>query len=254
MGGGDVPIASGSAKFPVIVFAHGFQIPWDRYNYIYQTMVPKGYIVAYPDTENSLLSPSHGDFGRDIAFIVDTLFADNATPGTFFYNRVAASSAALGHSMGGGAAFLSTGFSANITSVVSLAPAETNPSAITASGNFSGPLLIFSGGKDNVAPASSNQIPMYNASPGACKYLVTIREGSHCRFAESSTRCATAEVFVCFLCSFLDGAVHRGLVIDLAAPWLDYHLKGNASAGAEYLSILASETQNGRISHVGACP
>ena len=160
----------------------------------------------------------------------------------------------MGHSMGGGAAFLSTGYTSNITSVVTLAAAETNPSAITAAGGVFAPTLIFSGSKDNVTPPSSNQIPMYNAVPGPCKYRVTITDASHCRFAVNSTLCATAEFFVCPFCSFLEGETHRGIVMDLVAPWLDYHLKGIASAGVEYQNVLTAEVAAGRVSSQGSCP
>jgi len=143
---------------------------------------------------------------------------------------------------------------ATTLAAVLLAAAETNPSAVEAAGGFGGPALIFSGAKDRVAPPASHQIPMYNALPGACKYLITITNGSHCQFSENPFICTAAEWTVCPFCSFLDGAIHRGLVIELMAPWLDRQLKDKETAGQAYLTALADETAVGRVSYQGQCP
>ena len=251
--GRNVPLASGDTKFPVIVFGHGYLIPWNKYDYIYQAFVKNGYIVAFPQTGDELF-PDHEDFGRDLAFVVDSLFAEGATCGSVFYERVAQASAVMGHSMGGGAAFLATGYSSNITTVVTLAPAETRPSAIVAAGGVLAPVLIFAGGKDEVTPPESNQIPMYDAVPWPRKYLVTIVEASHCGFAECSFTCSIGELFVCACCSFLDKGIQQDTVISLALPWLNYHLKDIASEETTFLDALNAEISSGLITAQGACP
>ena len=65
--GDDVDFAIG--QFPIVVFGHGFAMQWSEYSVWWETLVPQGYIVAFPKTESSIFPvPSHEDFGLDLAF------------------------------------------------------------------------------------------------------------------------------------------------------------------------------------------
>src|SRR4051812_5158954 len=66
--GYNVPIASGTLKFPVVVFGHGFLIGSSSYKWLADSLVKTGYIVAFPNTEDGVL-PSHLDFGLDLSFL-----------------------------------------------------------------------------------------------------------------------------------------------------------------------------------------
>ena len=61
-----------AGKFPVICFGHGYQMSWNSYNYICDSLVPHGFIIVFPKTERELF-PSHMDFAIDIAFVLDEL-------------------------------------------------------------------------------------------------------------------------------------------------------------------------------------
>ena len=66
--GTNTPVANGT--FPIIVFGHGFAMSWDAYENIWEDLVAKGYIMAFPRTEGSLLpAPSHANFGLDLALV-----------------------------------------------------------------------------------------------------------------------------------------------------------------------------------------
>lgn len=67
--GNNVPLASGAEKFPVVVFGHGFLIGNASYNWLADSLVKYGYIVALPSTESGI-SPNHGNFGEDLAFFM----------------------------------------------------------------------------------------------------------------------------------------------------------------------------------------
>jgi predicted dienelactone hydrolase len=72
LSGTNVPVAGGSnIRFPVISIGHGFVMAVDAYANLWNMLVPEGYIVALPKTESSF-SPSHANFGRDLAFVIDT--------------------------------------------------------------------------------------------------------------------------------------------------------------------------------------
>ena len=69
---------------------------------------------------------------------------------------------------------------ANISGIVGLAPAETNPSAIGVCANISVPALIFSGSSDGVTPPAEHHLPIYQGIASSCKSFVSITGGAHC--------------------------------------------------------------------------
>src|SRR5687768_16280873 len=66
--GNDVPLATGVARFPVVVFGHGFLISTSAYKWLADSLVKNGYVVALPATEDGL-TPSHLNFGLDLSFL-----------------------------------------------------------------------------------------------------------------------------------------------------------------------------------------
>ncbi len=233
--GEDVPVASGLESFPVVTFGHGYLMSWSLYDYVYLGLVPDGYIVTYPDTEGELF-PDHEDLGLDMAFIVQSMRAEGADPGSPFFGRVAQTAAAMGHSMGGGASFLAAASDPSITALANLAAAETNPSAVSAASSITAQALMFSGGNDCVTPPPDHQIPMYDALATDCKTRVTIAGASHCQFAESNWACEFGEG------SCPDPTISRtqqqATVMTLLAPWLDYALKDDVLAWLAFDELL----------------
>ncbi len=250
--GTNVPVADTGQVFPVLVFGHGFVIGIDKYDYLWQGLVPQGYVIAFPATEGGI-PPNHGRFGEDIAFVADTLVAAGTDPGSAFFGRVAPTAAVMGHSMGGGAAFLATGHSTNIGAIAVLAPANTSPSAVDAAGATSLPALILAGSKDNVTPISQHQQPMYDALPTQCKYLVPITEGSHCQFAQGSFLCDAGEFSVCPFCSFIADATQKGVTVELLSHWLDYTLRGAGPSLDALNGALAGYVDAGVLTYSGGC-
>ena len=136
--------------YPVVVCGHGFVMATSAYQNIWTALVNEGYIVALPNTEGGF-APSHANFGLDLKFIVNEMKSNGA--GTIIPSTaIGATSAIMGHSMGGGSSFLAAANDTSITTMVSFAAANTNPSSITAAQSVSVPTLIFSGANDCVAP------------------------------------------------------------------------------------------------------
>lgn len=251
--GCDTPLAGGDGEmFPVVVFGHGYQISIDRYAYLWQGIVPQGYIVVLCNTETGIV-PSHARFGEDLAFLAEAMLAAGADPASRFHGRIASRTAVLGHSMGGGAAFLSVQHSKNIATIATLAAADTSPSAITAASSIDIPTLLISGSEDHVTPPAEHQLPMYQALPSSCKYLVTIDKGSHCQFAQGSLLCDAAEATTCLCCSYLNDAKQKALTLEFLLPWFRYTLKGDASGLAQCQQAILDETAAGTISTLGDC-
>ena len=231
---------STTAAFPVLCFGHGFVMTWDAYQNYWSFLVPKGYIMAFPKTEGSL-SPSHLDYGKDLAFVVDQMTLLGNTSSSVFYNRVSPMNAVMGHSMGGGAAFLAAQLSANIKTLVTMAPAETNPSAIQAATAIAIPALLFAGGNDCVTPPNTNQIPMYNGLGSTCKTLLTIIGGSHCQMANSNFLCGVGESS-CTPQPTITRTAQQAIINTYLLPWLDFQLKGNCTQGNAFDTQIVADT------------
>lgn len=240
--GDDVPFTTASAEaFPVIAFGHGFVMSWDAYSNIWEMLVPNGYIVIFPKTEGGL-SPSHSNFGQDLGFVINEMNALGAQQGGFFSSRIADANAVMGHSMGGGAAFLAAQFSSNIRSIVTLAAAETNPSAIGAAGNLNIPALVISGSNDCVTPPQTNQIAMYMALNSACKTYLEILGASHCQMANSNFFCNFGEA-TCTPGPTISRAEQHDVLETFVLLWLDAQLKLNCEAGSNFNTAITSDSR-----------
>lgn len=224
--------------FPVITFGHGFAMSWDAYQNIWEHYVPLGYIVVFPRTEGSLFpAPSHGDFGLDLKLVDEKMQLLNSNAASPFYQKISSNSAIMGHSMGGGATILAGAGNSSVETIIGLAPAETTPSAISASSNVTVPAIIFSGSQDGVTPPNDNHLPIYNGLASSCKSFVSIIGGGHCYFANSN-----------FNCDFGESTSSTGITItrteqqtrtySVLDPWFDYILKGNPTAYSSYLTAL----------------
>ena len=238
--GNNVPVTtSNTLQFPSLVFGHGFVMTWDAYTNFKDFLVPNGYIMAFPKTEGSL-SPSHLEFGKDLAFVINQMNILGTQSTSIFYNRVSQMNAVMGHSMGGGASFLAVPLNTNIKTLVNFAPAETTPSAITAAASIAIPSLIFAGGNDCVTPASTNQLPMYTNLVSSCKTYIKIIGASHCQMANSNTFCNFGEV-TCSPAPTITRSVQHAKIFSYLLPWLDFQLKSNCAQGAAFDSQLISD-------------
>lgn len=225
----------GEGVFPVISMGHGFGMSVESYTYLWEHFVPEGYIVALPTTESSIFSVSHQDFGQDLAFVIGAMQEQGDNPESVFYAHVDSTSAVSGHSMGGGAAMLAASGNQSITTVFTLAAAETSPSAIEAANSVDIPSLTFSGDEDCVTPAEGNQQDMYE-NLADCKAYATLYGGSHCQFANSNTFCELGEVG-CNTGAFMDEALQHELVLSLLTPWLNAWLKKDLDAWENFQEL-----------------
>jgi dienelactone hydrolase len=234
--GANVMVASG--QFPVIVFGHGFAMAWDAYTNIWEELVPMGYILVFPRTEGGLIpGPSHGDFGLDLVIAEQRMVAEGNLSTSPFYQKLSNKNAIMGHSMGGGATILAGANNTSIKTIIGLAPAETNPSAIAAAANISVPALILSGVQDGVTPPVDHHIPIYNALGSSCKTIVNIAGGGHCYFANSNFNCDFGESTSSTGIT-LTRAEQQQKMYDLITTWLAFYLKGDCDGFGDFETAL----------------
>ncbi|MFN3940352.1 MAG: alpha/beta hydrolase family protein, partial [Chitinophagales bacterium] len=233
--GENVPAATGP-KFPYVIMAHGYLMSYSAYANIWEVLVPQGYIVVLPTTASELF-PDHEEFGKDIAYLSLRFPKLGKSPASVLYSRVKSKCAAMGHSMGGGAVFLATQSINKINTTITLAAAETSPSAVDACATNVIPSLLFAGGDDCVTPLAGNQQPMYDNIAASCKALILISGGSHCQFANYNFNCSLGELF----CSAgISRAEQQETMNTFLIPWLDYYLKNQESALLLFDSLLVT--------------
>ncbi len=233
--GTNVSVVCDTSHFPVLVFGHGFVMSTSSYETLRDSLVLRGYIMALPTTESGF-APSHLDFGKDIAFIAEQIQLSNFNNTDLFFDRVADATCVMGHSMGGGASFLSVQFNPAITAIANLAAAETNPSAITAASTLTIPALLIAGENDCITPVATNQLLMYNAIPSSCKNLITINGASHCQMGDSNFNCSFGEA-TCTPSPAITREVQQQKVFSYLSLWLDAVLKQNCQSGIDFENL-----------------
>jgi dienelactone hydrolase len=232
--GSNTPVADG--MFPVVVFGHGFVMGYGAYQFLWEALVPQGYIVALPTTEGSF-SPSHLDLGLDLAFLIEKFKSEGFDENSVFYGKVAANAAMMGHSMGGGASFLGAADNPSVNTLVTFAAAETNPSAIAAANNVQASAIVFSAENDCVTPPSQHQIPMYQALQNEKKIRININGGGHCLFNDYNFLCAIGESS-CSPNPTITRDQQQQIVLDHLIPFFDFQLKGNYNSWLEFYNLL----------------
>ncbi|MET7383283.1 alpha/beta hydrolase [Streptomyces sp. NPDC005526] len=181
--GANAPVAAGS--HPGLAFGHGFFQAITRYESLLKHYASWGIITVAPKSQGGLF-PSHSAFADDLNAALTWLTIQNSTSGSRFAGAVSTDRLAVsGHSMGGGAALLAASRNAAVKSVSTLAAAETNPSAVSASSTLSIPVQYVGGSADSIAGVADNQQKMYDAKPPATQLRV-ITGGFHCGFEDSS--------------------------------------------------------------------
>ncbi len=183
--------------FPVITIGHGFTIEIAAYQNFVDRLVPDGHVIVLVDTETGAF-PDHFSFGQDLAFSADVIRAwsqieDSRWEGHFYQEVVL-----MGHSMGAGASVLAASEMNDVSLLILMAPAETDPSAILAAEAVAFPTLIISGQEDLVTPWPVHGLPIYEALKSECKCIVDIIGGGHCYF--------TLENFFCDLGESISGS------------------------------------------------
>lgn len=244
--GANAPFEAGA--FPVLVIGHGFVMTVNAYDYLVQHFAPLGFIVVLPTTEGGF-APDHADFGADLAFLSEALRAAGNDTQSAFFGHVQPLTAIMGHSMGGGAAFLGASGNTDVQALITMAPAETNPSAVAAAAAVTVPTLVFAASEDCVTPIADHAQPIYDGMVVPCRAFINIIGGGHCYFGDSNFNCTFGE-FTCGPDLTISRAQQQDVVTDMATLWLQQHLFGDLSAEQAFADSL---TSSARFTSATAC-
>lgn len=249
--GDNVPVAGGR-KYPCIAFGHGFLMTWDAYKNVWNALVPQGFIIAFPKTEGTA-APSHLEFGKDLSFVLSAMDLQGKNASSLFYNKVDTMNCIMGHSMGGGAAFLGASLSSKIKCIATLAAAETNPKATTAASGLTIPSLTMAAGNDCVTPPSGHQIPMFDSLKSLCKTYVSIAGGSHCQMSEDNLLCNLGES-TCFPKPTISRTTQHQAISRFLIPWLRFHLLKDCRSGQTFDSLAVKDAAVSVRKNCVLCP
>lgn len=201
-----------SERYPVIVFNHGWTCHNTWYNYVWQKLVPQGYIVAMPgDDETDIPTENIFEYSAGqrytLDWIVDDCAKDHSCP---LAGIIGDKFACSGHSMGGGATLLSiadypVGYTSQhrFDAALTLSGCNPNEKVLKACKDITRPILLLTGSRDCICPPHEYADKYYAAVPGghgSCKYLGDITNGTHCNFEDNGLaegECDIAEFDLC---------------------------------------------------------
>lgn len=184
--GNGTPYDGSGAPYPAVTFGHGFMVPPKFYRSTLEHLASHGYLVVVPESYMTFLFPSHQGFGEDFRYSLDFLESENANPASWLFGQVdTAHFGMAGHSMGGGSSILAVAADSRVQALITLAAAETIPSAIAQMPNISAPVRLITGDQDGIVNWLNNTLAMYNAGRPP-RQLLLILGGCHCGFLDSN--------------------------------------------------------------------
>lgn len=222
--------ASDPPRFPLICFGHGFVLKTENYSRLIDSIVAEGFIVAFPESESGWF-PSHMAQALDLKFVLEQLPETAKDKSSPLYGIIGSSRCLLGHSMGGGAAFLAAAEGAGINAIAAISPYNTKPSAAEAAKKVLAPTLIFSGSEDCITPSDKHQLPIYNGSGSDNKTFILIKGGTHCPLGSEKSRCVRGErISGCR--NILAHEKQLEVVLRYLVPWLKSELQSDSVSSA----------------------
>ena len=243
--GDDVPIhaayPTAGGPFPVVVFAHGFQIASAQYYGYVKRLASFGYVALAVDYPASFTSVSNVRDAQNLSGALDWV----ATSAQLAAKAAAAKSGVMGHSRGGKAAVLAAAKDTRFAAVLGLDPVDSKPplgcDAVTecpdsrdALATRAIPSLFLGETTDSsaggfgqaCAPADGNYAT-YRAKAKSPSVEVTILGANHMSFVDDPASCG----FTCSVCK-PETAPHAkvlGLAYAMSVAFFERYLRGNAA-------------------------
>jgi dienelactone hydrolase len=165
---------------PAVAFAHDWLQPVSRYAGLLRHLASWGIVVAAPDSQRGAL-PSHARFAGDLRTALDVCVGVRLGEGRISVDG--RRTALVGHGLGGGVALLAAADTPRLAAVVTLAVAQTRPSALDAARRVTVPTLHVAAGRDVVSPLGGHAEPIAAAAAGPV-WLRSIRKADHTGFLD----------------------------------------------------------------------
>jgi predicted dienelactone hydrolase len=227
---------TGPGPFPLVTFAHGFQLPISQYVVSATHLAGFGFVVCLPDFQAGMFNPNHAKNALEIMATIDWATAPSSPVGVKVDpSRVGAT----GHSLGGKVSVIAAAQDSRIRAVLGIDPVDAatmcNPTNCPDASDllplpiptaFVGETLDAAGGFQPCAPAADN-FETFFARAGTPSLKVHVEGANHMSFLDDPATCGTQ-------CSFCkpptrDHAEVIGLTRAYLAAFFLRHLGGNAA-------------------------
>ena len=213
---------------PAIAFGHDWLQPAERYADLLRHLASWGIVAAAPGSHRGPLA-SHPGFAADLRSTLEVCAGVRLGDGKISVD--ARRTAFGGHGIGGGVALLAANGHPRVASVVTIAVAQTRPSAEDAARALTIPVLHLTAGKDTVAPAGGHAEPIAAAAGGPV-WLRTLNKATHTGFLDGAhwsdllltggpdarTRRLTRALVTAFLLRTLCGEERTEALVDGKVP------------------------------------
>jgi dienelactone hydrolase len=209
---------------PAVAFGHDWLQPVGRYAGLLRHLASWGIVVAAPDSQRGPL-PSHARFAADLRTALEVCVGVRLGEGKISVDG--RRTALAGHGIGGGAALLAAADTPRLAAVLTIAVAQTRPSALDAARRVTVPTLHIAAGRDTVSPAAGHAEPIASAAGGPV-WLRTLRKADHTGFLDgrhwsdvvltgrpnAKTRQVTRALVTAFLLHHLTGEDRGDVLVD----------------------------------------
>lgn len=225
-----------AGPYPVIVVAHGFQLPASQYSDYVKRLASFGYVALTADYPAGLFTPNNVENAKDLLAALDW-----TTTAPQLAGKADASNAGMtGHSLGGKLALLASTMDARVKAAITLDPVDSSMncsaqdcpdvSALMPSLHiptaFLGETTDAVGGFQACAPAADNYTTFY-AGATSPSLEVTVNGANHMSFLDDVATCG----LVCSFCNM--ATAPNAQVHDLSKAFVvafyERHLRGDVA-------------------------
>jgi len=248
--------ATSGQQFPLIVFSPGWVQASTYYNYIWEQLVPMGYVIAmmatYDFDPNSDPWEKCYDQTFMLSYLQNASKKDRTSP---IYGMLNSVSAAMGHSEGGWASLFSgdpsvTNYSYpgrfNASLTLSACWGDIDD-AIRALQHQTTPIFLMTATSDCFCDDTVS-LTLYNYSYSKCKYVADIVDGGHCDFGWDgfgNLACKLAgDAQGCVFDWIINPWTQQAIVKSYVTPWVNWILKQDKKSRTILDKTLASDHQN----------
>jgi fermentation-respiration switch protein FrsA (DUF1100 family) len=223
-----------AGPYPVVVIAHGFQLPAAQYTSYAKRLATHGYVALTADFQAGFLNPDHVAFAKQVLGGIDWAAQEATLAGVADTNNVGLT----GHSLGGKISVLGAILDERVRASITLDPVDSSvmcdpvkcpdvsdmlPTDIPLA--FLGETVDGMGGFMPCAPAADNFLTFY-AKASTPALAVTVKGANHMSFIDDVASCG----ITCSFCqaATLDNATVNALSRAYVVAFYGRHLRLNA--------------------------